>query len=107
MFREAYLKVELDQTANQKYIFTGFDTETITPSYSLLHIGIGGSVVVRDKTAFSFALTANNITDVAYQSHLSRLKYTALNNLSGRTGVFNMGRSFNLKINIPFHYNLK
>ena len=69
--------------------------------------GIGGSIAIRDKTAFSFALTANNITDVAYQSHLSRLKYTALNTVSGRMGVFDMGRSINLKINIPFHYNLK
>ena len=105
--RDAYVKVELDQTANQKTIFTGFDTETITPGYSLLHIGIGGSIAIRDKTAFSFALTANNITDVAYQSHLSRLKYTALNTVSGRMGVFDMGRSINLKINVPFHYNLK
>jgi iron complex outermembrane receptor protein len=72
-----------------------------------LHIGIGGSIAIRDKTAFSFALTANNITDVAYQSHLSRLKYTALNTVSGRMGVFDMGRSINLKINVPFHYNLK
>jgi iron complex outermembrane receptor protein len=105
--RDAYVKIELDQTANQKTIFTGFDTETITPGYSLLHIGIGGSIAIRDKTAFSFALTANNITNVAYQSHLSRLKYTALNTVSGRMGVFDMGRSINLKINIPFHYNLK
>lgn len=106
-FRDAYVKIELDQTASQKTIFTGFDTETITPGYSLLHFGIGGSVAFGNKTAFSFALTANNITDVAYQSHLSRLKYTALNAATGRTGVFNMGRSINLKINIPFHYNLK
>lgn len=106
-FRDAYVKIELDQTASQKTIFTGFDTETITPGYSLLHFGIGGSVAFGNKTAFSFALTANNITDVAYQSHLSRLKYTALNAATGRMGVFNMGRSVNLKINIPFHYNLK
>lgn len=106
-FRDAYVKIELDQTASQKTIFTGFDTETITPGYSLLHFGIGGSVAFGNKTAFSFALTANNITDVAYQSHLSRLKYTALNAATGRTGVFNMGRSINLKINIPLHYNLK
>jgi len=105
--RDAYVKIELDQTANQKTIFTGFDTETITPGYALLHIGIGGSVAIRNKTAFSFALTANNVTDVAYQSHLSRLKYMAVNTVSGRMGVFDMGRSINLKINIPFHYNLK
>lgn len=107
LLRNGYFKIELDRAASQKKIFTGFDTETMTPSYALLHVGIGGNIAVKNKTLFSFALSANNITDVAYQSHLSRLKYTALNALSGRSGVFNMGRSINLKLNIPFHYNLK
>jgi iron complex outermembrane receptor protein len=107
LLRNGYFKIELDRAASQKKIFTGFDTETITPSYALLHVGLGGNIDFKNKTLFSFALSVNNLTDVAYQSHLSRLKYTALNVLSGRSGVFNMGRSINLKLNIPFHYNLK
>lgn len=107
LLRNGYFKIELDRAASQKKIFTGFDTETITPSYALLHVGLGGNIDIKNKTLFSFALSVNNLTDVAYQSHLSRLKYTALNVLSGRSGVFNMGRSINLKLNIPFHYNLK
>jgi iron complex outermembrane receptor protein len=107
LLRNGYFKIELDRAASQKKIFTGFDTETITPSYALIHVGLGGNIDFKNKTLFSFALSVNNLTDVAYQSHLSRLKYTALNVLSGRSGVFNMGRSINLKLNIPFHYNLK
>lgn len=31
--------------------------------------------------------------DKAYQNHLNRLKYAPENLLTGRTGVFNMGRN--------------
>jgi iron complex outermembrane receptor protein len=43
-----------------------------------------------------------NIADVAYQHHLNRLKYGPMNAATGRMGVFNMGRNYSLKINIPF-----
>jgi iron complex outermembrane receptor protein len=55
----------------------------------------------------SIFIGANNITDVAYQNHLSRLKYTAENMLTGRTGVFNMGRDFSFKLNIPIDAVIK
>ena len=42
-----------------------------------------------------------NIFDIAYQSNLSRLKYTARNNATDRNGVFNMGRN----ISFTFVYN--
>jgi iron complex outermembrane receptor protein len=50
---------------------------------------------------FQVSLIAQNITDVAYQNHLSRLKYTAENMATGRMGVFNMGRNFSIKVNVP------
>ena len=43
-------------------------------------------------------LNAENLADVAYQSHLSRLKYAPQNPLTGRNGVYNMGRNINLKL---------
>jgi iron complex outermembrane receptor protein len=46
----------------------------------------------------------NNLLDVAYQHHLSRLKYTDMNQLTGRTGVYNMGRNFSVKVNIPLSF---
>jgi len=43
----------------------------------------------------------DNLTDVCYQDHLNRLKYADVNVLTGRRGVFNMGRNVVLKISIP------
>jgi iron complex outermembrane receptor protein len=40
--------------------------------------------------------------DTAFQNHLSRLKYAPENPATGRVGVFNMGRSFNVKAVINF-----
>jgi iron complex outermembrane receptor protein len=55
----------------------------------------------------SIYLALNNVTDVAYQNHLSRLKYAAVNNVTGRQGVFNMGRNFNLRVNVPLDFRAK
>ncbi len=101
-----YAKIELDNTFKQNNIFTSYNTETVTNGYSLLNFGIGGDVQHADKTLFSIYLSANNITDVAYQSSLSRLKYTDINNVTGRQGVFNMGRNFTVKINVPLSFKL-
>lgn len=103
-FRNAYIKVELDNSFAQDNPFSGYNTETKTPGYSLFNAGLGGEVTKKDKTIFSVFLSANNITDVTYQNHLSRLKYTAINNTTGRQGVFNMGRNFSFKINVPFKF---
>ncbi len=43
------------------------------------------------------------MTDVAYQSHLSRLKYTPENQATGRTGIYNMGRNISFKLVFPVH----
>lgn len=47
---------------------------------------------------------ANNLTDKAYQNHLSRLKYTDINPVTGRQGVYNMGRNFGIKLLIPLSF---
>jgi len=45
----------------------------------------------------------NNLTDEAYQSHLSRLKYTPVNYATGRTGIYNMGRNLSFKLIFPIN----
>jgi iron complex outermembrane recepter protein len=105
--RNLYVKVELDNTFAQNDPFTGFNTETSTPSYSLLNAGIGSDIVSHGKPLFSLFLGANNITDVAYQNHLSRLKYAPENTVTGRMGVYNLGRNFSLKLNVPLSFSLK
>lgn len=102
--RNVFISAELDNTFDQSHPFTGYDTETATSGYSLFNAGIGGEVRSRDKVLFALFLAANNIGDVAYQNHLSRLKYAPENLVTGRTGVFNMGRNFSVKLNIPLSF---
>ncbi len=105
--RHLYAKLELDNTFTQNNIFTAYTTETATKGYSLLNAGIGSDIVnKKGNTLFSVSISALNITDVAYQNHLSRLKYTAENVVTGRTGVFNMGRNFSIKLNIPLSFSI-
>ena len=87
--------------------FTAYNTETATPGYTLINAGIGTDVISKKtKTLFSIYFTALNIADVAYQNHLSRLKYAEENLATGRMGVYNMGRNFSIKLNIPLSANL-
>jgi iron complex outermembrane receptor protein len=105
--RNFYVQLELDNTFAQNNAFTGYNTETSTPAYSLLNAGVGGNIASKGKTLFSLYFSGNNLTDVAYQSHLSRLKYADVNNVSGRMGVFNMGRNFSVKLNVPLTFGTK
>ena len=104
-FKNSYVTMQLDNVATQNDPFTGYNTETKTPGYHLLNIGLGTQYTKKGKQLFSIALTAQNITDVAYQNHLSRLKYTAENMATGRMGVFNMGRNYSVKVNVPLQFD--
>lgn len=106
--KNVYVKFEVDNIFQQNHPFKAYNTETATTGYTLLNAGFGGDIYsTKKKQLFSIYLTASNITDVAYQSHLSRLKYAAINKLTNRQGVFNVGRNFGIKINVPLGYNLK
>lgn len=102
--RKIYCKLEMDNVSTQNRVFTAYNTETLTTGYTLFNIGAGTEFVSRGKTLFSLNLSLNNVFDVAYQNHLSRLKYTDNNVTTGRLGVFNMGRSFSIKINVPLEF---
>jgi iron complex outermembrane receptor protein len=102
-----YLKLEMENIAKQNNIFYAYNTETATDGYTLFNIGTGTDINSKNKKLFSIYLALNNITDIAYQNHLSRLKYTAINNVTGRQGVFNMGRNFSAKIAVPLDFKFK
>lgn len=104
--RNFYSSITTDYTFKQDHPFTGFNTETATDGYLLLDAGIGTDVASKGKTLFSLHLAAVNLADVAYQNHLSRLKYTDLNPVTDRYGVFEMGRNFSIKIDVPISYKL-
>ena len=99
--RNSALSIQVDNMFAQNNAFTGYNTETITPAYRLINMGYSTNIMRKQKVLFQLSLVAQNITDVAYQNHLSRLKYTAENMSTGRLGVFNMGRNFSLKLNVP------
>ncbi|GAA3950112.1 TonB-dependent receptor [Hymenobacter algoricola] len=101
-----YAKAGIEHTFAQNRFFSAFDTETRTAGYTLVNAGLGSDVQsARGKTLFSVYLAANNLLDVGYQSHLSRLKYAAYNASNGRSGVFNQGRNVSVKMVVPLAFN--
>ncbi|MFX4408669.1 hypothetical protein ABTA58_20055, partial [Acinetobacter baumannii] len=75
---------EMDNSFQQRRAFTAFNTETATKGYTLFNIAMGTEFKDKGKILFALHVAVNNITDVAYQNHLSRLKYTDINNVTGR-----------------------
>lgn len=97
----AYFKIGIEHYFTQNKFYAAYGTETATPGYTLIDIGLGTDFTYKNKTICSLYVGANNITDVAYQSHLSRLKYRDINYVSGRSGVYNMGRNISFKMVVP------
>ncbi len=101
-FQKTIFTVEGLNYFKQNRPFTSFGTETETPGYFLLNAGLSTNLYHKTRKVVSVYLLANNLTDAAYQNHLSRLKYTDINEVTGRQGVFNMGRNFVFRVNVPF-----
>ena len=93
----SYVAVGLDCYARQNHYYKVDDTETVTPGYALVSLSAGTSLMVRKKKIADLYIIADNLFDKAYQNHLSRLKYTDINNATGRMGVYNMGFNISLK----------
>ncbi len=100
-----YISLQLDNVSSQNNPFTGYHTETETPGYTLVNVGMGTHIKHNGKQVCSLTLVAQNLGDVAYQNHLSRLKYTDENRATGRMGVYNMGRNFSVKLNVPLQFD--
>lgn len=95
----------MDLNFAQNDVFSAYETETPTSGYTLFNAGLGSDFVNRkNKTLFSLHFAVNNLTDVAYQNHLSRLKYAPINEVTGRSGVYNVGRNFSVKLAIPIDF---
>jgi iron complex outermembrane recepter protein len=101
ILHNAYIKFEVENYFTQNKYYAAYSTETKTSGYSLLNFGLGSDFILKGKTICSLYISASNLTDVAYQSHLSRLKYAATNYATGRTGVYNMGRNISFKLIVP------
>jgi iron complex outermembrane recepter protein len=104
-FSSLYANVEMDWNAKQNRVYRADNTETETPGYTLFNAGIGLDLTnQKGKVICNIHIAGNNITDVAYQSHLSRLKYFEQYpvNWSGHSGIYNMGRNISFKLIFPF-----
>lgn len=105
--RNFYVKLDADFVSQQNNFFSAYGTETFTDAYTLTNLGLGTDLFFDGRTIGSVHFAINNLGDVIYQDHLSRLKYTAVNNVTGRQGVFGMGRNFTLKLLVPLNFSFK
>jgi iron complex outermembrane recepter protein len=102
--------------AKQDRVYLADNTETSTPGYTLFNAGIGTDITNHSgKVLFSINIVGSNITNVLYQSHLSRLKYMdfyidkegkPVNVTGAGSGIYNMGRNFSVKITVPLNFKL-
>lgn len=99
-----YAKVFLDHYATQNRVYLAGHTETPTPGYTLINAAAGGDIAnKKNRTVVSIVLAIDNLADVAYQSHLSRLKYMEPypGNATGHNGIYGMGRNVSLRLIFP------
>lgn len=100
--KNTYVSFGLEHNFKQNHVYAAYGTETPTGAYTLLNAGIGTDVLLKNKrTLCTIYINATNLADVAYQSHLSRLKYGPENYATGRAGVYNMGRNISFKLIVP------
>ena len=99
--KNIYFYAGIEHYFKQDKIYSAYNTETITEAYTLFNAGLGSDVFVNKRKLLSIFISGTNLYDIAYQSHLSRLKYAPENYATGKTGVYNMGRNVSLKILIP------
>ncbi len=101
LLNNLYIAAGLDCYLKQTHIYSADDTETATPAYALLSLSAGTDLQINGKKVAELYITADNLLNRAYQNHLSRLKYADDNIVTGRRGVYNMGRNITFKIVVP------
>ncbi len=102
---KGFIKLQLACYAKQDRVYLADNTESATEGYALVNAGIGTGITnKKGKTVVSVSIMANNIFDVAYRDHLSRLKYftysAADTNLNH--GLYSEGRNIGLRVELPF-----
>ena len=101
LFNNLYVAAGVDCYMRQSHVYSADDTETVTPGYALLNLSAGSDIQIKGKKIAELYITADNLLDKAYQNHLSRLKYADVNSVTGRRGVYNMGRNITIKVVVP------
>ena len=107
VFANAFVKVQFEMYASQNRAYLQNNTETPTAGYQLFNAGFGTDVLNKNgKPMFNISFFGNNLFNVAYQSGLNRLKYFEPypGNFTGHDGIYNMGRNFSVKLNVPLRF---
>ena len=100
--KNLYAKAGIDMNFAQNNVFEAYNTETKAKGYALIDAGIGADITnSKHRTLCTVTISGQNIMDVAYQNSLSRLRYAPVNNVTGRTGVYNVGRNISAMVSIP------
>ena len=104
-----FVKAQLVYYAAQNRAYLANNTETPTSGYSLFNVGLGTGITNKaGRSVFNIYLMANNLFNVSYYDHLSRLKYFVSPTVVNQSqGIHNVGRNFSVKLNVPLVFNLK
>ena len=106
-FNNTYVSARTECFMRQSRV-RGYDgTETATPGYMLLGLAAGTDIQRGGTKIAEIHVTAENLLNRAYQNHLSRLKYADINNVTGRCGVYGMGRDITFKLIVPVTASIK
>ncbi|HTQ63822.1 MAG TPA: TonB-dependent receptor [Puia sp.] len=97
-------KAEADYNLAQNRYLGLYETETPTPAYILINASVHADINYAKKQHMTFQLSVNNIFNIAYQNHLSRLQYFEYYTQSpnGHSGIYNMGRNICMKLIVSF-----
>jgi iron complex outermembrane receptor protein len=106
LLNNLFLAAGLDCFLKQTHIYSADNSETPTPAYALLSLSAGTDIQAKGRKVAELYITADNLLNKAYQNHLSRLKYADINAVTGRSGVFNMGRNITFKLVVPIEISI-
>ncbi len=104
VLNNAFVSLGVDYNFKQDHYYRADNTETATPAYCLLNAAIGTDIMFKGQRVACLSIMGTNLTNKAYQSHLSRLKYADVNPVTGRQGVLNMGRNIIFKLTVPLEF---
>lgn len=103
---DIHASIEMEYNLRQDHYLETYDTETSTLDYMLFNALIGMNVQTKKAVIAKLHIGVENIFDKAYQNHLSRLKYADVNNVTGKEGVYEMGRNFVFNLEVPMRFRL-
>lgn len=96
-----YVSANMECYLRQNHFYALGGTETATPGYALFGLSAGTDLKSHGRRRATLSVSASNLFDRIYQSHLSRLKYIGgLNPDNDRMGLFDMGRNVTMKLTV-------